>query len=96
MEKRIGMTQVRQELAHIVDDVKYRGGDYLIVRYGEPAAAIVPVDVYRRWQRERESLTTALRDLTGSDDPTTDSDELVGDLLAALRMVRASSPSPEP
>jgi len=88
MEKRVGMTQVRQDLAHIVDDVKYRGRDYLIMRYGEPAAVIVPVDVYERWQRERETLSEALRDISAPG-PNTRSDQIVSEFLAALQTVRA-------
>ncbi len=34
MERKPGGTQARKELARIIDEVKYKGEDYIIVRHG--------------------------------------------------------------
>ena len=44
VERRLGVTEARKEFSQMIDDVKYRGNDYVIVRRGEPAAAVVPFE----------------------------------------------------
>jgi len=91
MERRLGVTEARKELARIIDEVKYKGENYIIIRHGQPAAALVPIEVYRRWQREREDLFAAIRSMQGSN-AEAEPDQIMQDVLAAQQVVRQSRP----
>ena len=51
MERQLGVTEARKQFAQMIDEVKYKGDNYIIVRHGEPAAAVVPVEVYLQWRQ---------------------------------------------
>jgi len=53
MEKVLGLTKAREIFGELVEQVQYQGDTFLISRNGKPAAAIVPVEVYESWKRER-------------------------------------------
>jgi prevent-host-death family protein len=56
MEKLVGVTEARTEFKSIVDQVQHKGDTYIIQRHGKPAAAVVPVEVYEIWKKERSSF----------------------------------------
>jgi prevent-host-death family protein len=89
MERRMGVSEARKELARIIDDVKYRGENYIIVRHGEPAAAVVPISVYLEWKRERAQLFEAIRGIQAGN-AETDPDEVMAAVLEAQQAVRQS------
>jgi prevent-host-death family protein len=87
VEQRLGITEARKKLARIVDEVKHKGENYVIVRHGQPAAALVPMDVYERWKREREELFDSIRrvqQLNSDADP----DQVIREVLEAQQAVR--------
>ena len=61
MEKALDITNARQQFATMVDQVRYKKDSYIILKRGEPAAVLVPLDVYEVWKREREQLFAAIR-----------------------------------
>jgi prevent-host-death family protein len=63
MEKVLGVTEARKKFSSIVEQVQYQGDTYLINRYGKPAAAVVPIEVYENWQRQREEFFDLIRKL---------------------------------
>ena len=87
MERRLDITEARKQLARIVDQVRYRGDNYIIVRHGQPAAAVVPMDVYRRWKQEREELFAILRE-TQAAYADADPQQAMQDVLEAQQAVR--------
>ena len=89
MEKELGITEARKRLARIVDGVKYEGDNYVIVRHGQPAAAIVPMEVYRQWKRERQELFDVIRKIQAAN-VDADPDEVMKEVLAAQQAVRRS------
>jgi len=89
MERRIGVTEARKELARIMDGVKYKGENYVIVRHGEPAAAVVPMEVYLSWKREREELFGIIREIQAAN-VDADPDEVMREALEAQYAVRQS------
>ena len=91
MAKRLGITEARERLSDIVDQVRYRGDQYIIVKHGKPAAAVVPIGVYRAWQKEREELFEAIRAIRESN-PKADADQVMKDVLEAQQAVRRSLP----
>lgn len=88
MEKRMGVTEVRQNLAEVIDEVRTKGESYIVLRHGEPAAAIVPVGVYEQWLKSRESLFGAIREMQ-SRHPDADPDEILREVLRAQQEVRS-------
>ena len=91
MERKLGVTEARKYLARIVDDVKYKGDNYILVRRGEPAAAVVPIDVYQRWKQERDELFEIVREVQAAN-ADADPDEVMQAVLEAQRAVRQTHP----
>ena len=63
MEKERGITKAREEFSSIVEEVQYQGDSYVISRHGKPAAAIVPIEVYESWKRQRKAFFDAIRQI---------------------------------
>jgi prevent-host-death family protein len=88
MEKMIGITEIRESLGSVVDDVQYQNRKYIISRHGKPAAAVVPLYVYNDWKRNRErlfELISQAQEASGDHDP----DEIMAIVLEAQQAVRA-------
>jgi len=63
MERSLGIAEARKEFARIIDAVQHKGDNYVIVRHGQPAAAVVPIEVYSRIKQEREELFATIREI---------------------------------
>lgn len=63
MEKMLGVTKARETLSSIIERVQYQGDTYLINRHGKPAAAVVPVQVYESWKRQRDEFFEIVREI---------------------------------
>ena len=90
VERKLGITEARKRLASIVDRVSFQGENYVIVRRGQAAAAVVPMDVYRRWKREREELFKAIRGIQAAN-PSADPDQVLQEVLEAQQAVRQTT-----
>ncbi len=86
MEKTLGVTEARKELSSIVEQVQYRGDSYVISRYGKPAAAVVPIEVYESWQSQREEFFDLVRSLQQEAGLSPrEADEVAAEAVAAVR-----------
>jgi prevent-host-death family protein len=86
MRQALGVTEARKEFSTIIEQVQYRGDSYIINRYGKPAAAVVPIEVYENWQRQREEFFDLIRDLQGEADLSPEEAERVArEAIAASR-----------
>lgn len=90
MEKQLGVTEARQRLAQIIEEVKFKGESYIINRHGQPAAAVVPIEVYRQWKREREELFALIREMQAAN-AAADPHEVLQEVLEAQQAVRRAS-----
>lgn len=90
MEKKLGITNARQAFSTLVDRVQHRGDIYVISRHGEPAAVLVPLEVYRRWKEQRERLFEAIRSIQRAN-LGADPEQVMRDVLEAQRAIRGSS-----
>lgn len=61
MDKTIGIAEARTTLRELVDQVQMKGESFIIKRNGKPAAAVVPVQVYESWKRERKAFFDQVR-----------------------------------
>lgn len=90
MEKTIGVTKARDEFRRIVDGVQYQGDKYVIKRHGRPAVAVVPIQVYENWKRQRARLVELISEVQAAN-PDADPDEVMHDVLAAQQATRRLS-----
>ena len=95
MKRELGITEARKQFASIIDEVKYRGDNYVILKRGEPAAAIVPMDVYKRWQKERERLFDVIREIQEQSQGA-DPDEVMAEVLQAQQEIRRERAEQQP
>ncbi|MEZ4594289.1 MAG: type II toxin-antitoxin system Phd/YefM family antitoxin [Chloroflexota bacterium] len=91
MEKIIGVTQARDELRTIVDEVQYGGDKYVISRHGKPAVAVVPVQIYENWKKQRQRLFELIEEVQAANP---DADEVMQDVLEAQQAVRLQQDQP--
>jgi prevent-host-death family protein len=61
MDKEIGIAQARNTFREIVDKVQYQGDTYVIKRNGKAAVAVVPIEVYENWKRQRGEFFDLIR-----------------------------------
>ena len=87
MEKIIGVTKARDELRTIVDEVQYRGDKYVINRHGKPAVAVVPVQIYENWKKQRQRLFALINEVQAANQDA-DADEVMQDVLEAQQAIR--------
>ena len=88
----IGVTEAREKLSEIVDQVQHKGETFIIRRHGKPAAAVVPVKVLERWQRERELLIASVRTVQ-QENKDADPEEVIRDVLEAQQATRSKKRS---
>ncbi len=93
MEKQLSVTEMRQRLAHVIDEVRYRGEHYIILQHGEPAAVVVPLEVYRQWKQERDAFFTTIRRIQESN-PQADPEIIMREVLEAQQAVRQACEEP--
>ena len=87
MEKSIGVTKARDHLKSIVDEVQYRGDKYVINRHGKPAVAVVPVEIYENWKKQRMRLLELIQEVQAAN-PDAYPEEVMEDVLEAQKAVR--------
>lgn len=92
MEQRLGVSAARERLADILDNVRFRGESYIVERHGKAAAAIVPIEVYERWKKEREDLFALVRSVQQAN-ADADPDQVMVDVLEAQASARRSAES---
>jgi prevent-host-death family protein len=86
MEKTLGVTEARKKFSNIVEQVQHQGDTYLISRYGKPAAAVVPVEVYENWQLQRAEFFDLIRDMQEEADLSPEeADRIAAEAVAAIR-----------
>ncbi len=89
MDKSIGIAEARTTLREIVDQVQLKGESYIINRNGKPAAAVVPVQVYENWKRERKAFFDQIRvfQMRANLDPD-EADKIAAEAVRAVRKER--------
>ncbi len=90
MERNLGVTEAREKFSEILEKVQFQGDAFVINRRGKPAAAVVPMNVYENWKRQREELFTTIRKLQ-EENQDRDPDEAMREAIEAQQAVRASS-----
>ena len=86
MERQMGITEAREKMAEIVEQVQYQGNSFIINRHGKPAAAVVPIEVYENWKQQRNELFDLIRQMQqrANLDPQ-EAERLAAEAVAAAR-----------
>ena len=58
MLKTITAVKARQNLGLIMNEVALKEDDYIIERSGKPLVAVIPIEKYRRFEREEQEAQT--------------------------------------
>jgi prevent-host-death family protein len=90
MERELGITKARETLSDMVERVQFQGDTFIISRHGKPAAAVVPIEVYENWKRQRREFFDAVRRLQSTNEEV-DPDQVMKDVLQAQQAIRSSS-----
>jgi prevent-host-death family protein len=91
MEKELGITEAREKLSDMVEQVQYQGETYIINRHGKPAVAVVPIEVYENWKHQRKMFFDAIRGIQEAN-KTIDPEQVWDDVLQAQQAIRSSNP----
>lgn len=87
MEKVLGITKAREDFSTIVEQVQHQGDSYIINRHGKPAAAVVPVQVYEEWKRQRQEFFEFIRQVQQQADLTPEkADQIAHEAIKAARL----------
>jgi len=82
----LGVTEARKEFSDLVEKVQYQGDAYIISRHGKPAAAVVSVQVYENWKRQRDEFFNLIRDIQAEADlDLMDAEQLAAEAVLAVR-----------
>lgn len=89
MERTIGAFAVRRQFGKVLRDVVAKGDSYVVERHGEAVAAVVPIEVYKQWKRERSAFFDKLR--SAQERANLPPDEAEKMVVEAVKAVRNSS-----
>jgi len=56
VRKTVSAMRARGNLGRILEEVYYRGDQYVIERSGKAMAVVMPVEQYEQWRRERDAF----------------------------------------
>ena len=90
MTVRMGAREARASFAELLGRVKYGGETFIVERSGKAMAALVPIQVYERWLKEREEALSVI-DRIRSQQPNIDPAEIEADIAEAIGAVRADA-----
>jgi prevent-host-death family protein len=90
MERELGITKARETLSDMVERVQFQGDTFIISRHGKPAAAVVPIEIYENWKRQRREFFDAVRRIQSTNEEV-DPDQVMKDILQAQQAIRSSS-----
>ena len=91
MLKTISALKARKNLGELLEEVYYRGDQYIIERAGKPMAAVVPLAQLEAWQARREAFFTMVdeaREKNRKTKPAT----IEKEVAEAVRSVRQRRP----
>ena len=60
MYKRISALKARQNLGHVMNEVAFKGDNYIIERAGKPLVAVIPIGKYQSLQQELDEFFESL------------------------------------
>lgn len=87
MAKEVSALKIRGNLGELLEEVYYRGEEFIVKRGKKPMAVLVPVEEFENFKRQRESDMTIF-DKIREKVPARSDAELESDIEDALKVVR--------
>ena len=87
VRKTVTAMRARGNLGRILEEVYYRGDEYVIERSGKPMAAVVPVEQYEQWRKERDEFFALMGEIREGNKGVP-SEAIERDVAAAVRAAR--------
>lgn len=88
--KKVNALKARQQLGQLLEEVYYRGDQYIIERAGKPMAAVVPVWQFEEWQQHREQFF-AMIDAVHARNAEVPSEVIEQEITEAVHAVRTQA-----
>lgn len=88
--KKVNALKARQNLGQLLEEVYYKGDQYVIERAGKPMAAVVPVWLLEEWQKRRERFFETVEELQ-QQQKDVPPEEMERDIEEAVQAVRAET-----
>ena len=63
MVKKVNALKARQNFGQMLEEVYYKGDQFVIERAGKPMAAVVPLWQLEAWQKRREQFFAAVEEV---------------------------------
>ena len=89
MRKTVSALKARKNLGELLEEVYYRGDQYIIERAGKPMAAVVPLSQLEAWQEQREDFFRSV-DTVRQKNRTTTPETIEREVQEAVRSTRKS------
>lgn len=89
MRKTVSALKARKNLGELLEEVYYRGDQYIIERAGKPMAAVVPLSQLEAWQEQREDFFRSI-DTVRQKHRATKPETIEREVEEALRSTRKS------
>lgn len=90
MTKTVNALKARKNLGQLLEEVYYKGDQYVIERAGRPMAAIVPVWQLEEWQKRRDRFFGMLEELRRKN-KAVKPEVIEREVKEAIRAVRAKT-----
>ena len=94
MEKILGISELRETLGTVFDEIQFQNTKYIVQRRGKPAVAIVPLDIYEGWKKDRERLFELITKAQEGNDDLSE-DDVMALVLEAQNAVRNETSNAE-
>jgi prevent-host-death family protein len=62
MERTVDAVEAQRDSGELLREVETRGGPVVVERDGAPIAAVVPIELYRRWKRQHTAFFEQMRE----------------------------------
>lgn len=87
MLKNINAVKARKNFGEIIEEVYYRGDQFVVERQGKAMAAVVPLAILEQWRKQRDEDLNVFEEIW-SKNPSVDEKELEADVVQAVAQVR--------
>ena len=90
MTKTVNALKARRNLGQLLEEVYYKGDQYVIERAGRPMAAVVPIWQLEEWQKRRQRFFGMVGELWEKNEPVRP-DVIEQEVKEATRAARAKA-----
>ena len=90
MVKKVNALKARQNFGQMLEEVYYKGDQFVIERAGKPMAAVVPLWQLEEWQKRREQFFAAVEEVQ-QHNQTVKPEVIEEEVREAVRAVRTKT-----